>query len=185
MAFLQSGGSVVSSSNIVDGTIVNADIAATAEIETSKLAGANADGSNDTILPVTVIKNEIITVTPAEMQALALQSGKTLIAAPGAGKIIILDDILFNMQYNSIAYANGSGIGCYYAGNPTNIFVNSIPVGTVNTAGNTLYTIQNVTDRALTGLSNLAVTLGLVGVTAFTAGNSTVQIHVRYRIVTL
>lgn len=38
MAFLQSGGALVTSSNIVDGAIVNADVNAAAAIESSKLA---------------------------------------------------------------------------------------------------------------------------------------------------
>lgn len=46
MAFLQSGGAQVTSQNIVDGSIVNADVAAAAAIAQSKL-GVGANGAND------------------------------------------------------------------------------------------------------------------------------------------
>lgn len=94
MAFLQSGGSQVTSSNIVDGSIVNADVNAAAAIAQSKLGAAgNADTDVVKVESASSVPYSLTTV--AGQRVLVIVSGRILLNAGPASDTI-------NLQYNGV-----------------------------------------------------------------------------------
>lgn len=113
MAFLTSGGSQVTSGNIVDGSILNADVNANAAIAQSKLAGSsNVDGQLISVEAITALPHSL--TTDGNTRVLVMVCGKLpVITSPGYSTI--------NLQYNGVTkdtktlgYSggnNGQGMG--------------------------------------------------------------------------
>lgn len=113
-----------------------------------------------------------------------------LIAAPGAGKLILIDSILWDIAFVSAQYAAGGAIAAQY-GNTVH--------GAGPAASGTL-AAASLNGVAASGYLSNAGSAGLLNVTAtasentavylsnasgaFTTGDSTVNLYVRYRIVT-
>ncbi len=93
MAFLTSGGSAVTSSNIVDGEIVNDDINPAAAIAQSKIAGASGSNSDLFVIEQTNGTTHSLT-TLANQRVLVIVSGD----ATTAGATHTID-----VQYNGVS----------------------------------------------------------------------------------
>jgi len=115
-----------------------------------------------------------ISLSAAEILAL-FTTPKQIVAAPGAGKIILPISIVYNFTYNSIAYATNVLLGLKQPSSTcTDLIVIS---GTANQ-------IQFIATSLLPGYSNEALQVA-VKTGNPTAGNSTVTFGVYYKIHTL
>lgn len=94
MAFLTSGGSTVTSANIVDGEIVNADVSPTAAIAQTKLAGTS-NGNTDVIACETSSSVPYSLTTVANQRVIVIVSGRILMNAGPTQDTI-------NLQYNGV-----------------------------------------------------------------------------------
>lgn len=117
MAFLQSGGSLVTSSNIVDGSIVNADVAAAAGIAQSKL-GIGANGNTDLFAVETSSGTTHSLTTVANQRVLVFVMGVTTHVA--ARTITVL--------YNGVAKNQiTTGLAGGNVPNPFALFYTEVP----------------------------------------------------------
>lgn len=184
MPSAQAGGSLVTGGNIIDDTVTNADIASNADIELTKL---NIDNEIDnTELADSVANVAEISVSSAEILALAA-SPKELIAAPGAGKVITVDDVTYSYTHNGTSYANGSSIIVTYTGGTTHILgnavTNALAVAVLTGSANYVRAVAG-DGQTPEAQVNTAVVLKATGA-EFITGNGTLKIFIRYRILTL
>ena len=125
-----------------------------------------------------------VTLTAAQVKALH-GTPITLIADPGTGKFIQLIDALIYVNFNSASYAAGSAV---------NFMLNSVIVAAttaalLNAAGSASADIiqpsfPQMATSAAVGAANGALTITAAG-SEFTTGDSPVDVHLWYSIVTL
>lgn len=130
-----------------------------------------------------------LTLTPTQVKALTNAAAGTfvLVAAPGAGKIIIVDAVEVNLQFASAAYTTGtSAASLYYLSGAT-----LTAIATVITSAHLLQASSNLTDtvptldgsQTLANETNAAVVIGLTtNATLYAAGDSPVVVNVVYRV---
>lgn len=94
MAFLTSGGSLVTSSNIVDGEIINDDIAAAAAIAQAKIAGILDDGNDIVDVEVTVGSTHSLTTVAGQRVVVFAKGSVNINGGPSSTTI--------NLNYNSV-----------------------------------------------------------------------------------
>lgn len=176
-------------SSITAGAIVNADVNAAAAIAYSKLAltGAitNADFAED------VFKVATGTLTQANLQAIG--TPVEALPAPGAGKVIVVDEVELFHSYSTAAYATGGDVALEYATSGDNI---TLVADTFFTAGAsasniikpTAYNLDasTGTGAGLDVTANANKAVNFTG-TNFTNGNvaNVVKWKIRYHVVTL
>ena len=150
--------------------------------------GANwgVSNFNDDLLTEDKIRTATVSISSAQLLAI---SGNPiqLIAAPGAGKLIIVDEAIYSYTHVSTAYTFTGGFGFRYVGDSVNL-VNP-PISTIlTTASSSVRSGYPLADSAdltiLTAGTNTAVQLELVN-TAPTLGDGTLKIFIKYRILTL
>lgn len=152
-------------------------------VTTGKIA---ANAVTTAKLDPTTVQYALVTCSTAEVLALRA-APKTLVAAPGADKIISLVGAMLVLDYNSIAYTesadnmairytDGSGVIVSQAIEATG-FIDQ----TADTATNALAKIDGI--AAATGCVNKAIVLHNTGGDEYAAGNSPVDVHVWYRVI--
>lgn len=111
-----------------------------------------------------------------------------ILAAPGSGKINIIDSIQWDYAYSTAAYSGGGLITAQYgttdhAGGT--ICTLGIPAATLNglSASGQLYDVATSFGAANTVVENAAIYLSNAS-GAFTTGSGTVTLYIRYRTVT-
>jgi len=118
-----------------------------------------------------------VTLSSAEILAL-FTTPKQLIAAPGAGKIIVPLAVSYRLNFNSIAYTTNLNLRLRMNGTLTQ---NSGILG----LGATSYSLQPLAGGAYSAdITNTALTID-VATGNPAAGNSTMDVYVTYTIVTL
>ena len=150
-------------------------------INTSGTWGAG-DRLNDDELLV-----ETVSVSSAELKAIN-SSPKVLIAAPGSGKAISLDEIVFSFTYGTVQYTSGNTLFPVWTGNTTNILGNegnSEIANAVVTAAS-----SSISRRAFSSASASTPILSNTGISLyssanFTTGDGTFKLFIKYRIITL
>lgn len=179
MPLAQSGGSNVGSSQIIDNEIIDADINDGAGIQISKINFGT--GLTNSHINVSLIQTALISLTSAELKNLHT-TPKELVAAPGANKIVIVEQVIFYFTYVAPAYAGSAEFTISYNGSATKLVVNS---GQMASTAN-LVQYWNVDDAVttITDGTNKAVEAKNQG-SAFITGNSTVKLGIKYRIITL
>lgn len=134
-----------------------------------------------------ISKSKVITLSSADILALFV-TPKELIAAPGAGKVVVIDNVLLSFTYGGVAYTGGGDMRIVYRGNTTNLTATAFQNSTFNQANNNLeyaVALRNVSYTGPGGIAaNTAIDLYNISA-AFTAGNGTAKISINYRIVTL
>lgn len=109
-----------------------------------------------------------------------------IIPAPGAGKVIAFETVVFSFTYVSIAYANGGEVRLQGNGTTTKLF--TAPVADTGpmrgTASFVRYAVAETGAGAITLVANTAVNITNAG-SAFDTGNSTAKVFIKYRIITL
>lgn len=115
-------------------------------------------------------------------QILALNATPvTVIGAPLAGIIAIVDRILFQMIPTATQYASGGVVTFQYNGGGV-VHTGSIAAAVVNAAAPASYT--TLVGVGVTGLAATAITVSNA-TGAFTTGTGTAKIQIDYRLVTL
>lgn len=110
-----------------------------------------------------------------------------ILAAPGAGKAILVDEILFEITRTSTAFTNGGVINFQYHTTTTSVPHSGTIAASVVTGG--AGTVQTALGQN-TGASGLVIPanegIDITNATAaFAAGTGTAKVFLRYRVVTL
>lgn len=147
------------------------------DLENEIMAGTTLGA--DYIAPDVV---QTITVPLTSAQLLGMNATPVeLIPAPGAGKVIIIDNVLFTMTRTSTAYASGGTIVLNYATGPV-AAINTIAASVLTTAGAAVtQTVRDGIDAAAVANDAIVITNGSG---AFTTGTGTASVNIKYRIVT-
>ena len=125
-----------------------------------------------------------VQVTLSSANILAMSATPvSLIAAPGAGKVVVVDHILLKMVTTATAYANGGAVEFRYT-NASGAKVSADIAAAVITAGaGTSYTSVRGVTTSLTNVANAAVVI--TNATApFITGTGAGVLTIQYRIIT-
>lgn len=162
--------------------ILQWDLAGTA------LGGIDAAGGLVTLMSAgaNLVSRRTARITLSAAQIITLNSAPVvLVAAPGAGKLLIPQELLFEFTFNSVQFTGGGAVSVVNTGQTTSLLAGSLPAATL-TAAATSYTVLGGNAGA-NGQALLANTgLSLKAATAdFAAGNSTAVLKLRYDVITL
>jgi hypothetical protein len=131
-----------------------------------------------------VLKTAVVQLSSAQILAMSV-TPVSLVAAPGTGKTISVEEIIFKMVRTATAYANGGALEFRYT-NASGAKVSADVAASVVTTGGagTEYNIVRGVVTSLTPVANAAVVIN--NATApFITGTGTAVVSVKYRIVTL
>jgi len=131
--------------------------------------------------------SKTVSVTSADLLAINT-TPLEIIPAPGVGKVISLESIVYSFTYNSVAYTGGNTLFPVWSGNTTNIFgdegnaaiANAIITATSSSVNRRSFSSGSVSTPML---SNTAIKLYSSG--NFATGNSTMKLFITYKIITL
>ena len=124
-----------------------------------------------------------VSLTAAEVKAL-FTTPITLVAAPGSGKVTIVDRITFASTFNTAAYAGANALEFRYTNASGNKVTADIPSATLNFASGTKYsTVAGVTTELIAS-ANAAIVV-CVPTANPTTGDSVVTLTVKYTVETL
>jgi hypothetical protein len=152
---------------IVD--LTNTQVSATAAIAASKLAEDAVRTAT-----VTVATGSVLTLNATPV---------SLIAAPGAGKAIVVDGIVAKIVFNSVAYTGGNALEFRYTNGSGAKVTADIASSFINSASGTTYASVAGVTTSLAPVVNAAVVV-FVPVADPGAGNSPIVFTVRYHVVT-
>lgn len=154
-----SGTGVISSTNLATGAVTSAKMA------------------DD------LVHSASVTLSSANILALSA-TPISLVAAPGAGKIIIVEGILFKMIRTGTAYANGGALEFRYTDGSGAKVSADVAAAVVTTGGaGTAYAHVGGIEASLTPVADAAIIV--TNATApFITGTGTATVSVKYRIVT-
>ena len=133
---------------------------------------------------------KIATVSLSSAQILALYTTPIdLVAAPGAGKVIIPEDIILSIDYGTTTYTAGGVVRVSYSGETTQLLgTTNLEAGlfekTADTVviGNFIPISTLVTDVTIGINKSLQITNNTA---VFTTGDSPIKVFIKYRILTL
>ncbi len=132
------------------------------------------------------IQTATVTISTAELLALAT-TPKTLVAAPGADKVIEFLGATLVLNYNSIAYTESSDNMVVKFEDASGVAVSDVieMTGFIDQTADTLTFAVPVKDPivAATGCVNKALVMDNNNAN-FAAGNSPVDVHVAYKVIT-
>jgi len=125
----------------------------------------------------------VATVNLTSSQILALNSTPVqLIAAPGAGKAIIVDEILFKMNFVTSAYTGSNAVNFKYTDNSGQSVAAAVPSSILDIASGSSTFVTAGSTHTLT--ANAPV-VAVVGTADPAAGGGNATLTIKYRIVTL
>lgn len=126
-----------------------------------------------------------LTITSAQLLALH-GTPQPLVAAPGAGKALILVDAQFDMPYNSIGYTVGgsSDLEIRYTNGSGQLAATIETTGFLDQTSEQFRFAYPASAAAIAPVANAALVLDIASAEV-TAGNSTLKVRVRYRTITL
>lgn len=156
----------------------------------------NAQQGDDldlTQTPLSFVREATGTLSQANIIAMN-GAAVTLLAAPGAGKVIVIDEIEFFHDYATAVYSGGGDVTIEYATSGLDILVFDVALVTASADDNWLvkpsvsYTSSASTSShgSLTTSANKAVTI-TNATEAFADGNASnvIKYRIRYHVVTL
>jgi hypothetical protein len=182
MAFLTSGGSQISSSNITDGSILNEDVNAAAGIDHSKLANVAKSGDNTDITSLSFLKTLTVAISSAELKALNA-TPKILIPAPDADQLIVIEDYTAQYIYGTVQYTDGGTLAVQYT-NGTSAATQTFSTAEIQAAASRkeLGVGADLGTAAQAALLGLAVQLKNTVATEYANGDGTLVYKFRYYI---
>lgn len=130
-----------------------------------------------------VLRTAQVALTSAHILALNATPIE-LVAAPGAGKIISVEEIVLKMVRSATAYANGGALEFRYTNASGAKVTADIAAAVVTTGGaGTEYNIVRGVVTSLTPVANAAIVADNA-TAAFITGTGTAVVTIKYRIVT-
>jgi hypothetical protein len=156
------------------GGAVSISSAADASILTGQLATAR--------LSEDVARTTQVTL-PTAAVLLLHTTPYTLVAAPGAGKVILVDEITAKLVFNSIAYTGSNALEFRFTDGSGAKVSADLASSFINSASGTNYATVKSVVTALTPVANAAVVVA-VPTADPAAGNSAIVFSVKYRVVT-
>lgn len=123
-----------------------------------------------------------VALSSAEILALSA-TPKTLIPAPGASKVVIVESIALQMTTTATQYANGGALEFRYTNGSGNKVTADIAAAVVTAAAGTSYTSVAGVTTSLTNAANAAV-IATNATAPYITGNGTGVFNVKYRIAT-
>jgi len=196
LAYLELGG------NVTRGAILIPDangkgVAAVITPGTEQHAGAIAEvaGAAGDLIPVQVIAGTVIAtdtgiataeVTVTTGQLLALNAvPKQLIAAPGVGKAIIVEDVQLMLDFNTVGYAGiaaGEDLSVKYTDGAGAEIAQVEATGFLDAVADEFRHVRPASAAAIEPVANAAVVLHML-VGEIITGNSPLKVRIRYRTV--
>lgn len=185
---------VGNASNIATGVAMSGDVniintgATTIQagaVTGSKIAANTVDYAN---LALDVAATATVSLTAAQVNGM-YATPVQIVAAPGAGKLVLIDSILWDIAFVSAQYAAGGAIQAQYgntihgAGSPASASIAAATLNGVAASGYLANGSGAATLNAPATVKNTAVFLSNA-TAAFTTGDSTVTLYVKYRVVT-
>lgn len=148
--------------------------------------GSGADIDAGTI-PGTALDPSVLQVKTVALSAAQITTLNSvpvaLIAAPGAGKVIMVDAMMFQFKYGTVQFTGGGAVSPVYHGATTNLLGGSVAAATIQAAAN-----ANISAGAPAAALALTTNAGvdLRAATAdFAAGDSTAFVTIWYSVITL
>ena len=163
---------------LVTGSVQTGDIADDA-VTSAKIA-ANVVAPGD--LAVSTVQYAEVEISSAEILAL-FATPKTLVAAPGAGKILEFISLLLAYDYNTIAYTIGTATNLqvkYTDASGAAVSTTQAVTGMLDQATDQLRSLDKL-EASVTPVVNAALVLTLA-VANVTAGDGTIHGNVAYRV---
>lgn len=190
--------SAVATAEILDGTILTGDISVDtiAAVDIATGGVATAEILDDTIL-VGDLNTKVMVEATGTLSAanIAAMNGAAveLLAAPGAGKVIIVDEIEFFHDYAVGAYTGGGDVTIEYETSGLDVNVFDVALVTAGADDNWLVkpltytsTASTSSHASLTANANKAILI-TNATAAFAGGDATniIKWRIRYHVVTL
>jgi hypothetical protein len=178
----------------VTSTMIAADTVAAVDIATGGVASAEVLDDSLTVADhnTAMVAEATGTLTAANIAAMNA-TPVTLLAAPGAGKVIIIDEIEFFHDYDTAAYTDGGDVTIEYETSGLDINVFDVALVTAGADDNWLIKPLTYTSTAtasshasLTANANKAIKItNAVG--AFAGGDvaNIIKYRIRYHVITL
>jgi hypothetical protein len=161
------------------------------------LTGVNAAGTatvnmlgvdaNDRVVTPSGAPLAALVVSLSAAQLIAMNGAPvSIIPAPGAGKAIIVRQVVFEMIAGATPFTGGGVITLVYHGGAVAVHAGSVPAAVVTGAAGTTATElgQAVAANGTTVAANTGVDI-TNATAAFAAGNGTAKVHIWYHIITL
>lgn len=132
------------------------------------------------------ISQRIAKVTLTAAQIISLHTSPvSLVAAPAAGQLIMVDHCLIQFAYNSVQFTGGGAVAPVYHSTTTPLTTGSLPASVIQAAASS-YTQLGVQTQANGATLATATGIDLYAATAnFAAGNSTLIVDLFYWLVTV
>lgn len=126
---------------------------------------------------------QTVTVTLTAAQLIAMGTTPvSLIAAPGAGKCIIVDNITFKMVTTATAFTGGGAVEFRYTDASGTKVSADIAAAVITAGAGTSFTNVRGIEASLTGTANAAVVIRNA-TAAFAAGTGTATLTIDYHVV--
>ncbi len=185
---------VGNASNVATGVAMTGDVhitnAGVTAIQSGAVTGAKiaANAVDFAQLALDVAANVTVNLTAAQIKGL-FDTPVQIVAAPGAGKLILIDNILWDIAFVSAQYTAGGAIQAQYgstvhgAGSPASASIAAATLNGVAASGFLANGSGSATLNAPATVENTAVFLSNA-TQDFATGDSTATLYIRYRIVT-
>lgn len=148
--------------------------------------GARREGSAGAVLAADLAEGLSRSVQVALTSANILAMNATpvsLIAAPGSGKMIIVEDILLKMTTTATAYANGGAVEFRYTNGSGAKVTADIAAAIITAGAGTTYTKVAGIEASMVPVINAAIVI-TNATAAFITGTGSGVLTIKYRIVT-
>jgi len=183
MPLAQSGGNNVGSSQIIDDQIIDADINSAANIDKTKIDLLNKVGNDE--IEDDIISKVKVTMSAADIIALNT-TPKTLITAPGAGKVLVIDSIVGVFKPGGTQFTGtGTDMMIREETSVTTLVDNAFSTANVTGASQVIKWMRlQLVAGPIVLTTNKGIYVTLLS-NSFATGNGTIDFHITYRVITI
>jgi hypothetical protein len=126
-------------------------------------------------------RSAVVSLTAAQLIAIGT-TPVSLIAAPGAGKCIIVDNVTLKMVTTATQFTGGGAMEFRYTDASGTKVTTDIPAAVVTAGAGTSFTNVRGIEASLTGVANAAVVV-TNATAAFAAGTGSAEVTIEYHVV--